>query len=161
MKWMIGLCLLVAVSGCDKQKSNEQEERPPVRQEEVQNELSESYHKEVLPEVELLGQTVSLPQNFPQDIPIYQEGVIISALNRKGQTEVSMSTDDSRDAVLVFYANRLREQGWSLAKEQEENQIDRLLYQKGERFLMIQFIPATRGGMIKTTYYTEKKDKNE
>jgi hypothetical protein len=57
---------------------------------------------------------VSLPENFPRDVPIYPDAKVITSMKTKEITTVSLTTADPPQKVLDFYGEKLKAHGWEI-----------------------------------------------
>jgi hypothetical protein len=61
------------------------------------------------------GDGDSLPQNFPEDVPVYA-GAKITAAGRLGKDlTITLTTDDTRENVLKFYQEGLQRHAWKVS----------------------------------------------
>lgn len=60
-----------------------------------------------------LSTSQKLPDGFPSDVPVYQPSTIrFSASLAKNSYNVTLSTNDSPDAVKAYYTKQLKNEGW-------------------------------------------------
>jgi hypothetical protein len=60
------------------------------------------------------GKGISLPNDFPKDVPIYTGATPVSSINAKDGTMVTLQTTDPVEKVDEFYAKQLKDQGWTI-----------------------------------------------
>lgn len=65
-----------------------------------------------------LGGEVTLPESFPDDLPIYPESVPFSAMETGGGTAmVTVNSEDSEEAIYAYYQEKLPAAGWQIENE--------------------------------------------
>ena len=60
------------------------------------------------------GAKTTLPDNFPNDIPIYPKAKIATLIMDKGKIFVSLESDETIKALDIFYGSEIPKQGWKL-----------------------------------------------
>jgi hypothetical protein len=59
------------------------------------------------------GKGMSLPNDFPKDVPIYTGATILSSVNSKDGMMLTLQTADPLEKVDEFYVKQLKDQGWT------------------------------------------------
>lgn len=77
---------------------------------------------------------VSLPSNFPSDVPVY-DGSITSATNDSAGVWLTVETYDYPDSVVSWYQYELDYEGWSEEGRYDEDGVTTLIYTKGSDML--------------------------
>ncbi len=77
------------------------------------------------------GVRTSIPQNFPQDIPLFEPVEIVSSLESQERIQITLQTDSATERVLQFYQRRMKDLGWRLTGRGEDNGI--LTFLKNDR----------------------------
>jgi hypothetical protein len=60
-----------------------------------------------------IGENVSLPSGFPDDVPIYEPSDVVVATNSDGKYGVTLLTSDSSSKVTEYYTSELAKNGWT------------------------------------------------
>lgn len=61
-------------------------------------------------------QGVSLPKDFPGDVPIYSGAVVVTAADVTGTLNVTLKTADPVAKVFEFYEKQLKTNGWRIGE---------------------------------------------
>jgi len=65
-----------------------------------------------------LGGAVSVPEGFPDDMPLYPKGVPFSVMETGGGISmVTVNSEDSESSVYEYYKNKLPNAGWQIDSE--------------------------------------------
>lgn len=97
-----------------------------------------------------VGKNLSLPDNFPEDVPIY-EGISLHAATPIPGGGISLSgiADSNLDDVAGFYATKMVELGWDdQSPPQSAPSQKTLRFVKGARNTMITLMPANPGTSV-------------
>jgi len=103
------------------------------------------------------GDTVSLPEGFPKDVPTYENATlkVSNSMTTEGKTTYSVSyeTSDDVDTVHAWYKDALPKNGWALEGDVVNNANGQSMAilggKKGEAALNVSVISGTDGS--KTT----------
>ena len=96
-----------------------------------------------------LGGNVTLPSNFPEDIPLYPDAVPFSAMETGGGTTIlSLDSDEQAPEVYGFYKEQLPASGWTIENELNVGGQRVLTAIKGDRKAVIQIESTDKGTRI-------------
>jgi hypothetical protein len=96
-----------------------------------------------------LGGNVTLPSNFPEDLPLYPDAVPFSAMETGGGTTIlSLDTDKQAPEVYGFYKEKLPASGWTIENELNVGGQRVLTAIKGDRKAVIQIESTEKGARI-------------
>jgi len=82
-------------------------------------------------------QGVSLPKDFPSDVPIYRGATVLTAVEMQGKYNVTLKTTDSIQQVFSFYEDKLKTGGWKIGATMGSKQTKLLNATKGTGSLMV------------------------
>lgn len=151
--------LLFAVSGCGRSTEVKGPEGEKASVEHKDDGLDISVKGKDGEESRLaIGESVSLPDDFPKDVPIYPEAKVIMSMSVEKGSQVTLSTEDSADKVEAFYKERMKKDGWEEKLSMNLPVMKMLGWEKDGRELMINVIFEEGKTMINITV-PEKKDK--
>jgi hypothetical protein len=96
-----------------------------------------------------LGGNVTLPANFPGDLPLYPDAVPFSAMETGGGTTiVSLDSDKQAPEVYGFYKEQLPASGWAIENELNVGGQRVLTAVKGDRKVVVQIESTKKGARI-------------
>ena len=105
-------------------------------------ELGEKY-------VAQLGGNVTLPANFPKDLPLYPDAVPFAAMETGGGTTIlSLDSDKQAPEVYAFYKEKLPASGWTIESELNVGGQRVLTAIKGDRKAVVQIESTEKGTRI-------------
>lgn len=62
-----------------------------------------------------LGEDVSLPDNFPSDVPIFEDVTVIASLETaEGEFTTTMTSTEDHGVITKFYETELKKEGWTI-----------------------------------------------
>lgn len=96
-----------------------------------------------------VGEDVSIPDNFPKDVPLYSNSTTQSVSYNEEQglyAFVVLLTDDSIATVSDWYANQLAGEGWTQTGQFNADGMNMLMLSKGNRNLVISIGPNDEDG---------------
>lgn len=100
-------------------------------------------------------ETVTLPEGFPKDIPVYANATITEA-EKTGETDgdLSISTTDSMQTVAAWYDAQLTGAGWKKTAGNEGKSISAVYEKDGMNLSLsvLQIGTEIRANISKTTY---------
>lgn len=80
------------------------------------------------------GSNVSLPKNFPSDLPIYKPSTLVGATASDNKNySATAKTNDSVDTVLNYYRTNMANQGWTSDNESSFTDGTLLSFKKDNR----------------------------
>lgn len=62
----------------------------------------------------IVGDDITLPKDFPENVPVYPRSKIISAAYIDGQAHLQQTTNDAAEKVLEWYKKELMDAGWEV-----------------------------------------------
>ena len=74
-------------------------------------------------EGEVSGARTSVPENFPQDVPLFTPSETLSSLESQERIQLTLQTDGSAERVRKFYQQEMEEVGWQLTGRGEDDGI--------------------------------------
>ena len=96
-----------------------------------------------------LGGDVTLPANFPKDLPLYPDAVPFAAMETGGGTTiVSLDSDKRAPEVYRFYKEQLPASGWKIENEVNVGGQRVLTTIKGDRKAVVQIESTEKGARI-------------
>ena len=96
-----------------------------------------------------MGGNVTLPANFPEDVPLYPDAVPFSAMETGGGTTLlSLDTDKPAPKVYEFYKEKLPASGWKIDNELNVGGQRVLTAIKGDRKAVVQIESTEKGARI-------------
>ena len=96
-----------------------------------------------------LGGDVTLPANFPKDLPLYPDAVPFAAMETGGGTTiVSLDSDKRAPEVYRFYKEQLPASGWKIENEVNLGGQRVLTTIKGDRKAVVQIESTEKGARI-------------
>ena len=84
-------------------------------------------------EGEVSGAYAALPENFPQDIPLFTPSETLSSMESQGRIQITLQTEASAGRVCQFYQQEMEDFGWKLAGRGLANNNGALTFKKRER----------------------------
>ena len=105
------------------------------------------------------GKNVEMPQDFPQDVPVYKSMTLLMAHSQNEDNTFMLkgTTPDAVATVAAFYATETQKQGWS--EETNMDQGDKLrvvAYKKEGRSLNVMLATTDEGTNITINTSQEK-----
>lgn len=101
-------------------------------------------------------QVVRLPENFPDDVPIYPKSTPTASLvNRGGDAVVSLSTTGRPSEVLAYYKSALGDNGWQVESEIADDLQSALVTKKDLRTATVLVLAGPAGTQIVLTIAEE------
>ena len=94
-------------------------------------------------EGEVSGARTSVPENFPQDVPLFTPSETLSSLESQERVQITLQTSISAERVLQFYQQRMRDEGWQLTGRGENN--GTLTFLKDARHTHLAITPDSTG----------------
>ena len=88
-------------------------------------------------EGEVSGIQTDLPENFPQDIPLFTPSETLSSMESQERIQITLQTDGSAERVRKFYQQEMGGFGWKLTGRGTANDNGVLTFQKGQRHAQI------------------------
>ncbi|MFZ5766108.1 MAG: hypothetical protein ACOY4H_11010 [Thermodesulfobacteriota bacterium] len=76
------------------------------------------------------GQATEIPANFPADVPLYQPGTPVSAVEVNGGHSVTLATADPVDRVAASYKEQMPARGWKEEASMNMGDQTMLIYTK-------------------------------
>lgn len=92
------------------------------------------------------GIRTGLPENFPEDIPLFEPAEILSSLSSQERVQVTLQTEALAERVLEFYQQKMRGLGWRLTGRGGENGV--LTFTKDDRRLQLTITPNPAGSTL-------------
>ena len=86
------------------------------------------------------GAAAEIPEDFPKDVPLYENMTLMAVQHDPALTVVNLtaSSDDSPDAIAEFYKEQTAEHGWTQdADMSQPGGMHMLIYSKGDRNLQL------------------------
>jgi hypothetical protein len=103
---------------------------------------------------------VELPENFPSDIPIY-ENAELYAVQELAQSakNVLFYVDAESPEVFTYYKNNMRGEGWDVAQEYTANEQSFLSFRKGRTIANVTIVKDPNSGrrVVAVMYYEEEE----
>ena len=89
--------------------------------------------------VNLNGSAISLPANFPSDVPVYSGFTPIESVSPPGQnqTEVTFRGKGSPQKIADYYASELKDKGWTLGQSSAQADVATQAFTKDDQQLSI------------------------
>ncbi len=98
------------------------------------------------------GEDVSLPEGFPDDVPIYPGATVVGSMQAaESGRMVTLRTADAPDRVQDFYRERLAGGGWEIASEMNFGGQRMLTAEKDDRVAAVQVGTAEDGTRVVLT----------
>lgn len=94
---------------------------------------------------------VSLPDNFPKDVPIYQGATVQMAVTQGNTMVVHLQTTASVADGLKYYQNALKEQGWAIETTMNMGDSSMLSAKKEKRQCAIVIHKQDKGSLIQVS----------
>ena len=88
------------------------------------------------------GVQTDLPENFPQDVPLFTPSETLSSLESQERIQLTLQTDGSAERVRKFYQQEMEEVGWQLTGRGEDDGILTFLKDTRHTQLVITSDPA-------------------
>lgn len=101
------------------------------------------------------GSTVSLPDNFPADVPLYPDARIEMAHSEGSSLNLIHKTSDSVDDVSQFFKTKLAEAGWADSETMDTPRGAVISVSQGNRRVTITIVGEDDKTMISTLVVTE------
>ncbi len=79
------------------------------------------------------GKGARLPENFPEDIPIYKGYALDMAMEMPKGYSVSFTTKDDVSTVSEWYLTEMTDKGWTKEASMDMGDQKMLVFKKGER----------------------------
>jgi hypothetical protein len=86
---------------------------------------------------EVSGARTSVPQNFPEDVPLFEPAEVLSTFESGKRVQVNLQTDASAERVKQFYQQEMEGFGWKLTGQGMANDNGVLTFLKSERRIQI------------------------
>ena len=103
------------------------------------------------------GDATEIPKDFPEDVPLYQPGKAIAAMEVPGGYSVTMTTPDTVDAVAASYKEQMTSHGWAEQATMNMGGQTVMVYGKGEtRVTNIAVMPVEGETTITVTVASEQ-----
>jgi hypothetical protein len=83
------------------------------------------------------GEGTKLPEEWPDDVPVYKGLKLISAMKTKEGFSIQGTTTDSHDKVAEYYKEQVAKSGWTEDTVMTQPQMAMLTYKKDKRTLAI------------------------
>ena len=104
------------------------------------------------------GEATEIPKDFPEDVPLYQPGKAVSAVEVAGGYSVTLTTPDAVDKVAANYKAQMTAQGWAEQATMNMGGQTVLVYGKEEgRVVNIAVMPVEGATTITVTVATEQQ----
>lgn len=98
------------------------------------------------------GTNVSLPEGFPEDVPVYPQANLYSASQMPGLGfMVQGRSSEAVDKVSAFYKSEMTGRGWTEDGSQQTPAMHMAQYKKGERTASVTLLPDGDGTTIQLT----------
>lgn len=94
---------------------------------------------------EVSGLQTNLPENFPEDVPLFEPSEILSGLESKERIQVTFQTDASAERVSQFYQQGMSDRGWKLAGRGVSEDSGVLTFSKDSRYTQLTITPSPEG----------------
>ncbi len=148
-KWLLLIVVgLIALSGCNNAEkpqkqpgsgADSEKSSPQVKIDEDKG--SVEYKDEDSEGRAEVGEDVELPDNYPNDVPVYKNAKILSSITSKTDQvdtmTVTLQSDDSLNDVAQFYKDQLPKNGFSITNQREDKSIAVLSANKDDRTVSI------------------------
>ena len=79
------------------------------------------------------GKAAKIPDNFPKDIPMYEEYVLEMAMELPKGYSLSFTTKDDMSQVSEWYLDEMIDEGWTKEASMDMGDQKMLVFKKGER----------------------------
>lgn len=83
------------------------------------------------------GEGVELPENFPQDVPLYPDATIVASMASQEGVMVSCQSPADPAEVVVFYKEKLSGQGWTVEAEMNMGPQRMISFAKADRHVTV------------------------
>jgi hypothetical protein len=80
-------------------------------------------------------ESVTVPTDFPYDVPLYENGTVVSADTDATSAWATVVTDDDLTSVSLWYQSELSYKGWEYAAAEDEDGVSTTLYTQGTNSL--------------------------
>jgi hypothetical protein len=137
----LGLLILALAAGCGRSNSTTavgpkgDEKVTVTREGDVTKVTAKGEHGEEIKAAS--GSDVSLPEGFPDDVPIYPKATILSSVTVGDTMTVSLRTSGSAKDVETFYKQKLKDGGWESKSSLDMPQMKMLQAAKKRRTLNV------------------------
>ena len=84
-------------------------------------------------EGEVSGARTSVPESFPQDIPLFTPSETLSSMESQERIQITLQTDGSAERVRKFYQQEMEDFGWKLTGRGMANDNGVLTFKKDQR----------------------------
>jgi hypothetical protein len=88
----------------------------------------------------------AVPDDFPDDVPLFEGGRLIGSLAHGDQIRVVLFTDGAADEVMAWYRARMTEAGWAPAERDERHHGGFMTHPPGEEQVMVETFCRTPSG---------------
>ena len=102
------------------------------------------------------GENVSLPDNFPKDVPVYKGAKVLTSISSKEGMSVTLQTTDAVAKVAEFYKTQMAAQGWQSEASLDTGHQTMLNYKKEARTAAVIIMADQDGGTTITLGLDEK-----
>ena len=112
--------------------------------------------------VDMTGSGVSLPDNFPNDVPRYPSTKITFAITPPGEPNsgsVAFQTQATKKQLVDFYKKELTAQGWKATTYQDTGDAAMMAYDKGNRHVVVS-CAGDKDGTVNVIYSADKTSKS-
>ena len=96
-------------------------------------------------EGEVSGLHTNLPENFPQDIPLFEPSETLSSMESQERIQITLQTDGSAERVRKFYQQEMEDFGWKLTGRGMTSDNGVLTFKKDQRNAQIVITPDPAG----------------
>jgi hypothetical protein len=110
--------------------------------------------------VTLFGENVTIPDDFPKDVPLYPGVKVTSVVMEKTgdkPSSLGLKMTDDVDKVVTWYAKTLKEQGWSEKSSFNAGEVQTRVYTKPKANLSLTASKDTSGGTFVMLVRSEEK----
>lgn len=84
------------------------------------------------------GEAVEIPDDFPQDVPLYPDAKVVAAMMSEGQGMLTLRTGDTPEQVAKYLREQFEREGWSFGSELDLMGQQMLAFEKGDRIGAVQ-----------------------
>jgi hypothetical protein len=113
-----------------------------------------------VPAKDMPPEEVELPENFPDDVPIFEGSELYGVQNlAQGAKNVLFQTDGEVPKVFDFYKDSMRGEGWNVYQEYQQEGQSFLKFTKGKMTtnMTVAEDPKTGKRIIAVMYYEEEE----
>ena len=91
------------------------------------------------------GARSGLPENFPDDVPLFEPAEILSGLETRERIQITFQTATSAERVSQFYQQEMNNRGWKLVGRGVRDNSGVLTFSKNGRNTQLTITPSPEG----------------